>query len=278
MRLTSLELILVASLSSACTPRETGDSETDAEPTTAEPTTAASPTTTSEPTTAAEPGETEGATEGDDTDTGGSPAACEDPADPPVSAAFSIEGPGWIDPVSADIDVPCVITSVVVEAGAVRSELACDVEGAPQTAVFQIPAAPEGDVAWDVDQSVRLRVRAEVDEMFSVAYTLVRLAGADESLLAAAGSGGVDHGFGGFFAPLRYTVVPVCGMVEGRPAAIEFAAPEGPKVEVFSGDRDVLPIDAQEVFAIEVGRVEIGACCHAGEEQEVVLRRVRLGG
>lgn len=288
MRLASLAIILVPTLTltSACSPKEPG-STTD-EPATETAATDPTAATESDPTAATEPdptdtGATDGTmTDGTATDTDGLPAECTNPPDPPVSAAFSIEGAGWLDDLAfLDVDVQCTVTAVTVEAEVVRTDLACDLEGEPQTATFSIPVAPEGDVAWDVDQAVRLRVGASQD-FANILH--VRLHAADtESLLAVAVAGGGDNGPASLFLPVTYELLPVCGdlldSIDITPQAIEFGlADDGPKVQIFSGARDVLPIDGQQVFAIDVGRIESGYCCHYSTEAEIVLRRVRVGG
>jgi hypothetical protein len=219
-----------------------------------------------------------------DASTGGTelPAACEDP-DPAVSAAFTLEGPGWLpgDSASAfEADALCDVVSVAVEAAVVSTELACEVDGAPQTATFRIAEAPEGAVAWEAGQSVRLRV----DQANSFSYfQTVRLHAADDTLLAVATWGGGDDEIASRFAPLTHEIVAACGESEPtgddvRPAAIKFGFVEGGAVEIVSAHRASLPITTAEVFAIDVGKVEIGHCCHFVSVEDVVLRRVKTGG
>ncbi|WAS90707.1 hypothetical protein [Nannocystis punicea] len=288
----------------ACTPKEGSDSATDTDPATETAATEGDPSgaTHDDPTvapatepeaTGSEPEPTETETDGEVTaatdDTAGTddtgpdpdlPEECVAPADPAVSAAFSIEGPGWLPTenfANFKADLTCTVASVAVDAGTVTTELACELDGAPQTATFKIAAAPEGEVDWAADDEVKLYVGQS--EEFSV-FQAVRLQRLDDSILAVAVRGGFDNGLGSVFEPLGHSIVPACGEALDviTPAAIEIAIPEGPSVVIFSGHRGALPIDEEHAFAIDAARVEVGYCCHHSDEQEVALRRVRLGG
>lgn len=243
----------------ACTPKDGEPGETD--------TTSASSTGT------------EGATEPGETDTGeptgGEQASCE--AEPTDAAEFEYSFDWAAD--SEKVDVPCEVGAVTVDAGRVTTSFSCDVDGTPGAASLRFAVAPEGPVAWDAGLAVRLQSFL-VGEFGDLRLVQVRAA-ADDALLAVAVWGGLEGpDVHEAFAPLTYGDTPVCGppTTAAVPVQLDFEAPWGATLHLMQGQRGSLPIDAELAFAVEVGRAEDGATAHARVWQDVVLRRVRLGG
>lgn len=236
-------------------------------------------------------GETEADTEGEtvgeteaDTDVGEMPNPLCGEQDPAVSAAFHLALAGLNDHDSYEIDAPCVVGEVVVEADKVVTHLTCEVEGAPQEATLSLPVAPEGAVAWAAGAEVRVVGDSQFDSELQLGYFRrfsLRDAETDE-LLAA----GVQHEFLSekVFAPLVVETVFACGP-EGdgfvdppAPMAIAFSRGEQPPLEVIGGHRDALAIDAGQAYAIDVAEASMNNCCHYARWHHVLVRKVQSGG
>lgn len=222
---------------------------------------------------------TEGATEPGETDTeeptGGEQASCE--AEPTDAAEFEYSFDWAAD--SEKVDVPCEVGAVTVDAGQVTTVFKCDIDGTPGAASLRFAVAPEGPVDWDAGLAVRLQSFLVLD--FGDLRLVQVRAAEDDSLLAVAVYAGLEGpDVHEAFAPLTYGNTAVCGAPTsgGVPVQLDFEAPWGEALHLMQGQRGALPIDAEHAFAIDVGRAEDGASAAFGLWQDVVLRRVRLGG
>ncbi|WP_096326729.1 hypothetical protein [Nannocystis exedens] len=218
---------------------------------------------------------TEGATDPEEP-TGGEEVSCEQ-AEPTDAAAFEYSF-DWVAD-SEKVDVLCEVDAVTVDAGQVTTAFARDIDGAPGAASLRFAVAPEGPVDWEAGLAVRLQ-SFEVLEFGELRLVQLRAAG-DDGLLAVAVWGGLEGlDVHEAFAPLTYGDTPVCGAptTAAVPVQLDFEAPWGETLHLMQGQRGALPIDEEHALAIDVGRAEDGATAHARVWQDVVLRRVRLGG
>lgn len=301
-------LLTTVALLSACTPKDEGDSdptpgssssgglsvgETGAltepiDPETGDPGETGPGATEPGDTTTTGALETTTATDGvvTDTDTGDDtgpafPPECVEPG-PEVAATYTLEVAGWpIEPEkTGELEVPCSVDTVVTEADAVSTSMTCELAGEPTAVTLTIAASPEGPVAWATGDQVVLT--AEIwDEGDFGGGRNVQLRAADDALLLSASEADIDEGFEGRFAPLKVKLELVCHEsgtdFTESPLRMDITPVDGPVVGVFSGHRGVVPIDAGQVFAVDVEQA-VADCCHLPAESKVLLRRVNIGG
>ncbi|WAS96810.1 hypothetical protein [Nannocystis punicea] len=218
--------------------------------------------------------------EGGETD-GGFPAECGQ-ADPAADAGFELEFQDWDSLTGFEADVQCAVDAVTVTAGAVTTAMTCEVEGASAPASLRFGVAPEGPVDWEAGQAVRLVVRRNFD--FATQRIVQLRAAADDAILAVAVTGGTDNntGYPQAFLPLEYDYSSVCDpsndTESGMPAQIDLRGSGEAELHLISHHRGSLPIDAGHAYAVDVGEVVTGESNQFPVSQEVLLRRVRLGG
>ncbi|PCC68395.1 hypothetical protein SAMN02745121_05038 [Nannocystis exedens] len=214
-----------------------------------------------------------------DTD-GGPPAACEMP-DPAADAAFELTFADWDAGQFADVDVQCVVDAVTVAGDAVTTAMTCEVDGGSAPASLRFAEAPEGPVDWAAGLAVRLQIEKNFE--FATKRIVQLRAAADDAILAVAVSGGTDNnsGYPQAFLPLVYGYSQVCEGGEtdgGTPAQIDLSGPGEAELHLVAHHRGSLPIDAEHAYAVDVGEVVVGDSNHFPVSQEVLLRRVRVGG
>ncbi len=229
----------------------------------------------------AETSATEPGTGGDTEDTGFvPPEACGSP-DPSVKATFSLELDGWpIDPLAFDLVAPCQIDAVATMDGTVSTGLTCEFEGQSHTATLEILAPPEGEVTWAAGQEVTLVAQLWSDVLNMADARSVELRASDESLLVSATDSLIDEAFKQRFAPLSVQIVRVCSEDQRfgeEPAQLEFTPVGGAVVGILSGQRGVVPIDADQRFVIDVEKATTTPE-HVESQMQVLLRRVQGGG
>lgn len=214
------------------------------------------------------------------TSTGELPSECET-TDPAVSAAFSVEFPDW----PPDVSLPwfeyvvCTVDGVTSEADAVTTMFTCDVEGTARPVVMTIAAAPEGEVPWVTDATVRLRHGDFVGEGTTKLLD-VRSTDGDDVLLL-----GLDWTNGDalevLLAPLTVDIELICdpAMSGGHlPTLIRFGLPDGQAdVGIASGHRGVLPIDADNQYVIDVAEAR-GSDLHPEDRVNFLLRWITVDG
>jgi hypothetical protein len=207
--------------------------------------------------------------------TGGQQSQCE--AEPTDAAEFEFTF-DWVQE-EPKVDVACEVDAVTVDAGQVTTAFACDIEGTPGAASLRFAVAPEGPVDWEAGLAVRLEWLEELE--FGDLRLVQLRAAADDGLLAVGVFGGQEGpDVHEALAPLTYGHSAVCEAPPGEVVAaqLDFEAPWGEALHLMQGQRGSLPIDAEHAFAVDVGRAEDNASAHFGLWQNVVLRRVRLGG
>ncbi len=225
-------------------------------------------------------GSSAGESSGSDTDTdGGLPAECS-MADPEVDGSFSLDLSGWSDPpqFEIDYDVLCTVDAVSTAGGKVTTALACEVEGEPKSALLVIAAAPEGDVMWKAGDDVHLVSIDISNGEVGVIRSVQLRGGVDDALLLSANSSGFDELIAERFKPLVLETAFACGPPNGDIGLrVDFTPEGGPTLGIFSAQRDLLPISAQEGFAIDVESA-IGNEIHAAHYMRILLRRVHTAG
>jgi hypothetical protein len=214
------------------------------------------------------------------TGTGGLPVECDTP-DPAVSAAFAVELPDW----PADVTLPlfefvtCTIDQVTPTANTVTTAFTCDVEGTPRPVVATIAAAPEGDVIWLPGEMVRLSHADFIGE--GKTRQLIIRRPDDDALLVL----GIDWGNGdaleGQVTPLTVDIDFPCDPGGGEsyaPTRLRFALPgDQAEVAIFSGHRDVLPIDGDNQYVIDVAEAG-GNDLHPEDRVHFLLRWTDVAG
>jgi len=262
----SLLLLLVT----GC-PADKADSATDTNPSEDTADTEDSGDTSPDPTTGDEP-QTGG-------DTDAPPAACEE-EDPSVASAFEVVLSDWPGMTTDEhaIDERCAVDSLAIEAGMVVSELSCDVDGQLLPATVRVAVSPAGSVTWKAGDGVRLESQRLIDDEFGATIRLLRLADADTTLHVV----GVEAGDpqAAWFLPFTAEAAFPCGVEdisggEFLPLRLDIGLGDA-DVSVFHAHRGVLPIDAGQVFAIDVGEASTNYCCHFTRKEEVLIRRVKL--
>ncbi|WAS96809.1 hypothetical protein [Nannocystis punicea] len=225
-------------------------------------------------------GETVAETQGGAT-VGEVPAECEQ-ADPAADAGFELTFKDWDAGSFADFDVQCVVDAVTVAEAAVTTAMTCEVDGSSEPASLRFAVAPEGAVDWEAGLAVRLRIEKDGD--FADKRIVQLRAAADDAILAVAVAGGVDNnsGYPEAFLPLIYGYSRVCegaGDTDGgTPAQIDLSDPGKAELHLISQHRGSLPIDGEHAYAVDAGEVVTGESAHYPVAQDVLLRRVRLGG
>ncbi|WAS96811.1 hypothetical protein [Nannocystis punicea] len=254
--------VIVAALAcaSACAPKDGEPGETDASSGSSTGTDGEEPT---------------GGSSDTEEPTAGEASTCE--GEPTDAAEFEFTF-DWVQE-EAEIDVTCEVDAVTVDAGQVTTAFTCDLGGASGAASLRFAAPPEGPVDWEAGLAVRVKW---LEELEFGDLRLVQLRAAEDDGLLAVGVYGGQEGpdVQEAFAPLTYGHSSVCGAPSGDvvPAQLDFEASWGEALHLMQGQRGSLPIDAGHAFAIDVGRAEDNASAHFGLWQNVVLRRVRLGG
>lgn len=204
------------------------------------------------------------------------PAEC-DEVDPATDATFALAIPGWPDDpktLGLEHDVLCTVDAVGTANATVTTALTCDVEGAPLPATLDLTAAPEGDVAWKIGDGVHLVYRDFNDQDFSQVRALELRRGADDALLVSANDSVIDEQFEGRFAPLTVDLIFACGAPDGPvPQRINFTPIGGDTLSIFHAHRGLLPLAADEGFAIDVEDARADEFHHEGN-LKVLLRRV----
>lgn len=218
-----------------------------------------------------------------DDDTGdGVPAECAGP-DPAVDAGFELALAGEDPHSSYGIDAVCAVDAVAVEDDSVVTALTCTIAGAARQATLTLPVVPEGAVAWSPGKQVHVIAYSDYDDEVDTGWhrkVEVRVAGSEELLLLAVED--ADETLGAqmpapWFAPLMVEVVPACGP-EGAsdglmPLALSVRDLDDNVVEVVSGHRAALPIDAEQSYAIDVQDATSGHCCHYTRHYHLIVRR-----
>lgn len=213
------------------------------------------------------------ATETDATETG-SPAGCF-PPDPSTSAAFKVLLDAW--PGQSDdahsVDRVCTIDAIGVAAPMVVTEVTCDVDGAMLGAKFELAAAPEGQVDWQVGQSVSLRSRAFEDEFGGDVALQVTLADDPAALLV---DGRAWWGEAvpqlELIGPIHRDLVMSCVVdVDSTIFELKYSFMSG-SVSLWSGHRGSLAIDDSHVYAIDLDHSNED-CCHGSEHS--LIRRIK---
>ncbi|MCY1070371.1 hypothetical protein OV090_36850 [Nannocystis sp. RBIL2] len=215
-----------------------------------------------------------------ETDRDGSPAGCEE-ADPSADAGFELSFQEWDAGQFADVDVPCAIDAVTVAGDAVTTAMTCEVDGASEPASLRFAVAAEGPVDWEAGLAVRLRIEKNFE--FATKRIVQLRAAADDEILVVAVSGGTDNnsGYADAFLPLSYGYSQACeaGDTEGgAPGQIDLGGPGEAELHLGAHHRGSLPIDAEHAYAVDVGEVAVGGSNNFPVSQEVLLRRIRVGG
>lgn len=222
-------------------------------------------------------------TTGDEPETGGdtdpAPVVC-DAEDPSVSSAFEVVLTGWPGMTTDEhaIDQRCTVDSVAIEAGMVVSELGCSVDGELLPATVRVAVSPTGSVTWKAGDEVTLESQRFIEDEFGATIRLLRLADADTTLRVV----GVEAGDpqAAWFLPFTAEAAFPCGVEDPNLGeALVFQLDIGlgdAEVSVLHAHRGVLPIDADQVFAIDVGEASTNHCCHFTRKEEVLIRRVAL--
>ncbi|WP_434417714.1 hypothetical protein [Nannocystis pusilla] len=178
-------------------------------------------------------------------------------------------------------NVQCAVDAVTVAGDSVTTAMTCEVDGGSAPASLRFAVAPEGPLDWEAGLAVRLQIDKNFEE---AAQRIVQLrAAADDAILAVAVSGGMDNnsGYPQAFLPLSYGYSKVCEAADtegGTPAQIDLGGPGDAELHLVSHHRGSLPIDAEHAYAVDVGEVVVGDSNHYPVSQEVLLRRVRVGG
>lgn len=210
---------------------------------------------------------------GDETAWEGAPPECNE-VDPAVSAAFTLELPDWPhgDAEDFEYDVQCDVDAVSAVGGEVETALSCDLA---LVAVLRIPVAPEGDVAWAVDDLVRLVITNNIDLGLSTVRAVEMRRLDDDELLVSAVNSNFDGGYESRFAPLIVEQQFPCGIPEAPvPTRMDFFRSESEGIEVFSGHRGWLAMTSDEGYAIDV-EAAIAEEFHFGAPIKIVARRIR---
>lgn len=260
-RLLSMTSLL---LLAGCGP-DSADSATGPETESTAPTETAETAETTAPTSGASDGETEG------------PLVCT-PPDPAVDAGFSLELVDWPDATDDDhfLDEACTIDAVAAMADTVVTELTCDHDGALLAATLRVAVSPAGAVTWMPGEGVRIEAARIALNDYGEAIRYVRMRGAGDTLHLV----GLENGDPGAerYAPFFVDAAFPCGEEDpGGGEALRFRLDIGlgdASVGVLDGNRGVLPIDAQHVYAIDVGEATSNHCCHYTRYHAVLIRRV----
>jgi hypothetical protein len=255
-RLLSLTSLL---LLAGCGPNR-ADSATDPE------TETTASTETTAPTSGASDGETEGQ------------LVCA-PPDPAVDAAFSLELADWPDATDDDhfLDEACTIDAVAAMADTVVTELTCDHDGVLLAATLRVAVSPAGAVTWMPGEGVQIEAARIALLDYGEAIRYVRMRGAGDTLhLVGLENGDPDAER---YAPFVVDAAFPCGEEDsfGGGEELRFRLDIGlgdASVGVLDGNRGVLPIDAQHVYAIDVGEATSNHCCHYTRNHAVLIRRV----
>lgn len=251
------------------------------EPNDTEPDATGTTTTTGDMTTTATDGPVTATDTGGD-DTGQAwPAECVE-VDPDVSASYTLEVVGWpVEPAeTGELDVPCSVDTVVAAADTVSTTLTCEIEGEPHAATLVIAASPDGPVSWAAGDPVKLTTDIWDGGDHGHGRN-IQLRAADDALLLSATEAYIDEGFETRFAPLtvklEYACVDPQSDFPETPLRMDITPPDGPVVGIFSGHRGVVPIDAEQQFAVDVEQA-ISTGIHLEDQMKVLLRRVNIGG
>lgn len=199
-------------------------------------------------------------------------------ADATADASYELDFLAWTPIDNFDGDVLCVVEAVTVDAGRVTTAMTCDVEGAPEPASLRFRDAIEGPVDWEAGDEVRLRMFGRNE--FEFIHTVELRAAADDAILAVVAHGGSDGNwmFPEAFLPLVYDVSQPCGEDTDASVQIDIVDPGKAELHLLSMHRGTLAIDAEHLYAVDVGKAVIDPSPHYSVHQEVVLRRVRVGG
>lgn len=213
-------------------------------------------------------------------DTGDLPPRECDAADPTVDATFALDVPGWpVDPQTPGLkyDVLCTVDAVDAANPVFTTTLTCDVEGTPLPATLDLASAPEGAAVWKPGDGVRLVYRDVEDPLDEAKIRALELRrGDDDALLVSANDSVIDDAFQSRFAPLTVDLVFACGAPDGPvPQRVDFTPPGGDTLSIFDGHRGLLPISADEGFAIDVALARADEF-HFEGDLKVLLRRVDL--
>lgn len=195
-----------------------------------------------------------------------------------ADASYELEFLHWNPLGNFDGDALCVVEAVTVNGGLVTTSMTCDVEGAPEPASLRFRDAIEGPVDWEAGDEVRLRAFGRNE--FEFIHTVELRAAADDAILAVVAHGGSEGNwmFPEAFVPLLYSVSQPCGEETDASVQIDIVDPGKAELHLMSKRRGTLAIDAEHEYAVDVGKAVIDPSPHYSVHQEVVLRRVRIGG